>query len=145
MIRAARDGDVPAIFALGQKAHGLSLDRDIPIDPVRARTYLVGLIYSKDGLVLVDEVDGAITGVLIGLVDGIWYSRQKFGIAMLTYAERRGAFAWMVRRFRKWALEQKGAAEVIFDASFGGEMGKKTERILPRLGFEHVGGNYIAR
>lgn len=145
MIRKATLRDVRGIYDVGLRAHALSHDASTQVDEIRARTHIAGLIASTDGLVLVDEVDGCITGVLLGFVDTIWYSKRRFALSWLTYAERRGAFVWMVKRFKKWALVQKRVAEVVFDASFGGDLGKKTETILPKLGFELRGGTYIAR
>lgn len=145
MIRKAHYNDIPRMVELGRRVHSLSADCDIPLDEQSARLAVAGLIASGDGLVLVDEVEGKITGMLVGYVQAIWYSKKRYATAMVTYAERRGAFVWMVKRFKKWALEQKRAIEIIFDASFGGAIGEKANSVLPKLGFVQSGIAWVAR
>lgn len=145
MIRKASYADIPALYELGKRIHELSADADIPLDEAVVRLHLAGLMAQSDGLVLVDEVDGKITGGLAGYVAQIWYSRKKYAVPLVVYAERRGAFVWLVKRFVKWALQQRRATEVIFDCSFGGALGVKAETVLPKLGFSKSGVAFIKR
>lgn len=145
MIRKASYSDIPALYELGKRIHELSADADIPLDESVVRLHLAGLMAQNDGLVLVDEVGGKITGGLAGYVSQIWYSRKKYAVPLVVYAERRGAFVWLVKRFVKWAFTQRRATEIIFDCSFGGELGKQAEAVLPKLGFTVAGATFIKR
>ena len=145
MIRKALMTDLAAIFELGKRIHEKSDDRDIKLDEVVTKTRVAGLIGSTSGYVIVDEVEGEITGVLIGMSDELFFSRHRYAIPLIAYAERRGAFVWMVKRFVKWALEARHVKQIILDTSFGGELGMKTESIYNRLGYPKVGSTFIVR
>lgn len=145
MIRKAGYEDIPKLFALGQRIHAASGDKAIPLDEVRARTQIAGLLASGDGFVLVDEVNGEITGLLAAFCQPMWFSKKRYALPLVAYAERRGAFVWMVKRFVKWAIHQKRVAEIVFDASFGGVLGEKANALLPKLGFEVSGTTFVLR
>lgn len=145
MIRKAVMQDVPKLFELGKRIHALSADRDIPLNEVTTKTHIAGLITSSSGFVLIDEVGDEITGVVMGMSDELFFSRHRYAIPLIAYAERRGAFVWMVKRFVKWAIEIRQVKQVILDTSFGGDLGAKTEKIYARLGYERVGATFIAR
>jgi hypothetical protein len=145
VIRKAHLGDVPALYVLGRRIHMKSDDRDVPMDEAVVRGTLAELITSSRGLVLVDEVDGLVTGVVAGFVDQLWWSKKRYAITLIAYAERTGAIAWMVKRFIRWAFDQKCASQVVLDVSFGGQLGQKTQEIYERLGFEKVGASFIVR
>jgi len=145
MIRKAVMEDMPKLFELGKRIHAKSADGDVKLDEVATKTRVAGLMMSSNGFVLVDEVDGEITGCIIGQCDEIFFSRQKYAIPFVSYAERRGAFVWMHKRFMRWALQQKMVKQVILDTSFGGPLGLKTEAIYARLGYERAGSTFIVR
>lgn len=145
MIRKASYEDIPRIYELGRRIHAASGDSAIPLDEVRARTHIAGLLASGEGFVLVDEVDGKITGLLAGFCQQMWFSKKRYALPLVVYAERRGAFVWMVKRFLRWALDQKRVAEIVFDASFGGVLGEKANALLPKLGFEVSGTTFVFR
>jgi hypothetical protein len=145
MIRRATMQDLDAMSELGRRVHSASADRDVPLVEVNAKLKVAGIMASKKGFVLVDENAGQITGMLIGFSDEMFFSRSEYAIALLTYAERPGAFVWMLKRFLKWALESRKVAQVVLDCSFGGELGKKAEKLYDRLGFERAGSTFIIR
>lgn len=145
MIRRAQMHDIPKLFELGKRIHAQSLDRDIPLNEMTTKTKIAGLIGSASGFVLIDEVDDEITGVVMGMSDELFFSRHRYAIPFIAYAERRGAFVWMVKRFIKWAFECRQVKQVVLDTSFGGDLGLQTEKIYTRLGFERVGTTFIAR
>lgn len=134
------------MYALGARIHAGSEDRAIPMDATVTRVALAELISSGHGFVLVDDEGGKVTGVLVGFVQPLWYSKKKFALALVAYAERPGAFVYMVKRFVRWAIEDKGCAQVVLDTSYGGERGGKSEAIYQRLpGFERMGSIFIVR
>lgn len=152
MIRAATLGDLPGIYVLGKRIHLKSDDRDVTLDEAKARTTVASCITHKNGLALVDEVDGMVTGVLVGFVEEMWWSKRRYAIPLLVYAERPGAAYWMLCRFIKWAFEQKCAVQVTLDCSFGGPLGAKIVAMLRRACvrrgpyvIEEVGASFSAR
>lgn len=145
MIRKAVMEDMPKLFELGKRIHSNSADCAVKLDEVATKMRVASLITSSQGFVLVDEVNGEITGCVIGQCDEIFFSRQKYAIPFVSYAERRGAFIWMHKRFMRWALQQKMVKQVILDTSFGGPLGEKTEAIYAKLGYEKAGSTFIVR
>lgn len=92
MIRAARDGDEPALAricvltgARGGDARGLYAD-DVALADVYALPYL----YGPDGFALVWEQDGEIAGYVVGTADTVafqeWFSAQWWPVAAARHA-----------------------------------------------------------
>lgn len=143
MIRKAVFADLEAIYELGKRIHAQSADHEVELHELTTKSRLAGLIASKSGLVLVDETPNGITGVLVAFCEEFFFSREKYAVPLVNYAERRGAFVWMTKRFLKWAFEYRGAKQVVADCSFGGGLGEKSAAIYERLGMRRSGSTYI--
>lgn len=128
-------------------AHARSAESATPIDEVKANLALARFIAMPSrALVLVDdEEERGITGVLVGATEELWYSRERYAIALLVFALRPGAGRQMVRRFVSWALEEAGVRQVALDTSFGHVAGRRAEKVYERIGLPRAGGAFIVR
>lgn len=147
MIRAATGADREAIAQLCRMAHARSEESSTAIDAEKGTLALARFIALRSScLVLVDdEEERGITGVLVGATDELWYSRERYAIALLVFALRPGAGRQMVRRFVKWALEVPGVCQVVLDTSFGHVAGRRAEKVYERMGLPRAGGSFIVR
>lgn len=128
-------------------AHARSAEFATPIDETKASLALARFIAMPSrALVLVDdEEERGITGVLVGATEELWYSRERYAIALLVFALRPGAGRQMVRRFVSWALEEAGVRQVALDTSFGHVAGRRAEKVYERIGLPRAGGAFIVR
>jgi hypothetical protein len=133
-----------ALWTLAERVHSESSSGSIPISESRTRLMVGSLIASGRGCVLVSERDGRIDGVLVGVCDEMFFSDEKYAIALVTWAERVWDFCALVRRFVRWAM-RIGVREIIMDASFGGAKGERGGGVLRALGFEVSGTSYVIR
>jgi hypothetical protein len=145
MLRKATMDDLDGIYSLGERIHAQSQSRDYPLDVVRTKTFIASLIASKDSLVLVDDTARGITGTLLARCESMFFSKARYAVIYVAYAERRGAFVWLVRRFLKWAFVQKLAVECVMDASFGGDLGAKADKLYEKMGFAPLGRCFVVR
>lgn len=128
-------------------AHARSAEFATPIDEAKASLALARFIAMPSrALVLADdEEERGITGVLVGATEELWYSRERYAIALLVFALRPGAGRQMVRRFVSWALEEAGVRQVALDTSFGHVAGRRAEKVYERIGLPRAGGAFIVR
>lgn len=140
MIREALYSDARAITRLLIETWRSMPYGHIPVDRARlartVHTYLVG----GDEMFSWVSDRGGVGGVLLA-------SLAPLDMAVGTAASdqaficRTGEGAALVRAYKRWAEEQ-GAALVTLSVSSRNE---RAERLIGRLGFEHVGGNYQLR
>lgn len=145
MIRRATTADIDGMVALGRRIHVGSESRDQPLDEMRVRLFIAGLLAMKSGMVLVDERHGEVTGVLLGQEQEIFFNRKKAGVVFVVFSEYGPSFVRMVKQFVRWAIEDRKCIEVVLDASFGGAMGAKADEIFGRMGLTPVGRVYSIR
>ena len=147
-VRKATVEDVPRIFDLGQDM----LDRMYGEGKVmanRERGYkeMRQLIQSKTGLVIVDEQEGELLGVLAGQVM-VWAFvnlRYATDIAFFVREDRPVTAVKLLRRFVYWAQKQRNVREVLINVTHGlGDL-DRVKVMYEKLGMIHVGGSFSVR
>lgn len=147
-VRVAKVEDVPAIFDLGQKM----LTRMYGPGKVKANrttgySEMRMLIQSKTGLVIVDEIEGEIVGVLAGQVMKWSFVDLRYAtdIAFFVEENRPVTAVKLLRRFIYWAQQQPNVREVLVNVTHGlGDM-ERMKTMYEKLGMRHVGGSFSVR
>ncbi len=133
MIRPATSSDVDAIFVYLLIAHAREADHAISVDEEKTREVLAYLIEHAFCWI---SVNGRVTGILAGMIDELWYSREKLATDLLFTASEDGAA--LLKRFLRWAEEQK-VAEVIM-AITSDAAPKRVSQLYEQVGLPRVGG-----
>ncbi len=139
-ILAAEMGDIEAIVEIGKRGHSASANAAYPFDEMQTKILCASLIASKKTCLFVAKQSGAIVGILLGQSDILGYCRATYATDIATYAETPGAGRALLRRFEKWALEERKVDFLMLGVSHGGKSAKGTEVLYRRMGYEHVGG-----
>jgi RimJ/RimL family protein N-acetyltransferase len=148
-VRRATVADIEALVELARELHAEAPTyRDEPFEPVVLQRWLLQRIGSTmlvdDNAVFVAVRDGAILGVLIGMVVPRWFNRLRIAAELTLYVkpEYRGGrtLPALVRAFKAWAKEQ-GATKATLGISTGIQA-ERTVRAYARMGFTLDG--YIA-
>jgi hypothetical protein len=147
-VREATVEDVPRIFDLGQKM----LNRMYGYGKVQAnRTTgyreMRQLIQSKIGVVLVDEVDGELLGVLAGQVMKWSFVDLRYATDIAFFVEENHPVTAvkLLRTFIYWARQQPNVREVLVNVTHGlGDM-ERMKTMYEKLGMRHVGGSFSIR
>lgn len=142
MIREARFEDLDSLVKLAERAASTSVYRHFKFNPMRARQIIAKMMASQRCVALVAEHGEAATGMLLGFIDKPFDGAMDGQIAtdFMTYAERAGDGARLVKAFRDWA-NQKGVDFVLVATSAGVET-ERTHELYSRLG-NPVGGIYL--
>jgi N-acetylglutamate synthase-like GNAT family acetyltransferase len=145
MIRRATIADVPDLLALGRKMHAESWYSYLPFDDEKIANVMELML--ADGFVCVYEVDGVLSGGMVGCLSQFWFCRETMAhdLALFIDPGRRGgiAAARLVQAFMVWA-RNAGAQEVSLAVSTG-VMIRETGELFEAMGLRHVGGVYKAR
>ena len=147
MIRNARPEDIPALLDLGAKAlaeseHPARFDRSKTRKMLR---YAI-MMHRKDGpmRVWVAETQGEVVGVLIGQMDALFFSSDRYAtdLVFYTHPSHRGHGLNLVRRFLEWARNDKKVVDITLQISSGIEV-ERTQDLYERLGLKFVGGCFV--
>lgn len=141
MIRPATHADIGALLMLSETMHAESrfARRRFSLDKMAA--LFTRLIEGDDGLVLVAEHDGAITGGFAGYVSEDWFGPDitagEFGL--FVRPDKRGGLdgKLMLRAYREWAQAQ-GVAQPEAGISTGVHLEAST-RLYESEGFRPIG------
>lgn len=147
VVRKAIPADLDAMIALGKRAHAASRYAGIKIDELTAKTNAVYMMANKQQCVFVAYEGEKLVGMLLGVTVPWFFSREPYATDVMTYAERVTAGRMLIRRFVKWALEERKVGGIEVSTSFGGteQQRARTEKLYRALGFEPVGSYFAMR
>lgn len=102
----------------------------------------------QNGLVLVAEQEGAVVGMLFGVLTGIWFAPKTTWAVELAWwvqPEARGGTAGirLVTAFQDWAREQ--GAKLVAMSSLHLDHDTRVSSVLERMGFSPSEHTYIKR
>lgn len=145
-VRLADPSDIPALLVLGRAMHAESRYGIYPFDEARAvAAARRALAEPGRHAVLVAERAGAMIGYCHVAASEFLFSAEMGSTLQLLYVlpDKRGSLAAvkLLHAARRWA-RLAGAREILFGASSGVAIAR-TDRMMRRLGFTVVGGNYM--
>lgn len=147
MIERFSDGAVEDAVALGALMHSESEFRRIPYSPMRAAEIARRCVVDDDWFGVFERTSSGRVGMFIGSLQRFYFSEERGAFDLLWYVrpEARGGTAGvrLLDAFVGWSKD-KGVREVRLGVSTGVDV-EKTDRVLRRLGFSHVGGSYCLR
>ncbi|WP_413207914.1 N-acetyltransferase family protein [Rhodospirillum sp. A1_3_36] len=139
--------DVARMVALGRVAHGESQFADLEYAPDKLEAFGLKTLTEegrKRTCLLMAERGDALVGMIVATVSEHWFSRALGASAMICYVHpacRGGLTAIkLLHGFRRWAAN-RGVKRVNINVTTGVHMGR-TDKLMRRLGFRFVGGNY---
>lgn len=148
MIRDARIEDIPQIVLLGEKfytaSHGNS---DIPFDRKDVTTMLWDNIHADQGIMLVEEREGRIVGMICGVIF-TWYfnSKYKSGQELFWYVKpeyRRTTVGVRLIKELEQRAKEKGCTTWIMISEY--DMGNHDymDNLYKRMGYRNYETGYI--
>lgn len=138
MIRQAQTEDWPALVELGERLIAKTPYSSLKLDRRQALQVYGQCLSSALGFAAVSEKDGQITGLLLGLVDRLWWSRARFASDLVFYCEDGRSGLPLLRRFVAWAWTVPGVVEVTCAQSSAINV-EQTAKLYSRCGFTKVG------
>lgn len=142
-VRSAEAKDLDALCGLAERFVGES-DFNLTYSDEDSRQSFWSLIHDDDEILLISDNDGAIGGIVLGMV-GRDFCVETCGYVMKFYVEREfrglGVSRELLDAFERAAVA-KGATILFASATAG--MGPRVERLYVRL-FEHHGYNVLGR
>lgn len=148
-IRHATVADLPEAIALGRQMHAEAPAlRHAPYNAAKVGHVLELCI--ERGLFLVHLNDeGAIDGGLAGLVMPRWYSSAEYftDVALFVSPDRRGGVVAyrLITEAAKWCRDRGLSPEDVSIGVTSGVNQEQTARLLERIGFACIGGNFQLR
>ncbi|WP_288791489.1 GNAT family N-acetyltransferase [uncultured Chitinibacter sp.] len=145
-IRLAIAEDIPVLVAMGRQALEETRYQAFKFDETKVRKSAEAYMADQRGKygILVAVDDGKIVGYLFAMAEAYWFcdSVVATNISWFVLPEARGTSAAtkLVLGFQRWA-KNRGADEVRLMVS-SGYLIDRTDKMLRRMGFSHVGGNY---
>jgi GNAT superfamily N-acetyltransferase len=146
-IRFAVPEDKDELIALALENQAEIAHGNISVNPQRVDEALNGLFLLNQGshiLMVVETLEGKLAGGLMGCVERYYYSDELQAQLIqwfLRPAYRGTSIApRLVKAFVEWA-KSRGASEVFMGISSGVHV-NQTDRMMRKLGFTHLGGNY---
>ena len=138
--------DITARVAMSRRVYE-ELDDGLPYDEELVRRAFERKLKRKDQCLLQAELGGRVIGGLIGVIAPHYHS-PALGASLEGYyvlPEHRGSLAAikLLHGFRRWA-QQQGAVRMYAGVTSGIDVAR-TDRLLRRLGFTVMGGNYMCR
>lgn len=147
-IRLADIPDVRRIYELGLELLESSAYQGIKYDEVKFKTFVAGLIGSKNGRVLVVVDDNDVPqGFFLGIVDDLFFSRMRFATDMAVYITkgyRRYAYR-LYKTFIQWAKTKPRMYEIMFAQSSGMGDHDRWCKLMIKLGLTQQGSIYTMR
>lgn len=146
-IRLAVPEDKDALIALALENQSEIAHGNISVNPRRVDEALNGLFMLNQGthiLMVAETLEGELAGALMGCVERYYYSDELQAQLIQWYlrpAYRGTSIApRLVKAFVEWA-KSRGASEVFMGISSGVHV-HLADRLMRKLGFTHLGGNY---
>lgn len=139
MIRKATAHDLQAVIEMGYRLCDRTPQAHVKRDrPAIAQT-LTSCMNSAFGCCFVAEHAGQLTGVIVGIAQQYWFSRQRQAVDLMFTAERPGDGIQLLRKYVEWGWAVPGVVEVSIAQSSGIEV-DRTAVLFERVGFQRVGG-----
>lgn len=137
-----------ALVELGGRQHAEGAYNVHPYSQERAKAFLLRTINEEQGhhVSIMAEKDSELIGGLVGYMARVFYSEDiaASALAFFVVPEWRNSLAAvkLLHGFKRWA--KAGNADAVSVHVTSGVKMKETDRLLKRLGFEMVGGNYAS-
>lgn len=152
-IRFATLADIPAVVELGYRIQRTTRLSRFPYERDVAEKNLRSLIITGQQqrrshcLLLADDAEGVVVGVLIGCIESHLFSQRPIA-NLVTYGvlpghRMTGAAVRLLKVFVEWA-KRRGVDEVNVGVNSGVDI-ERTDRFLKKMGFAKTGGNYAMR
>lgn len=144
MIRPIEERDIPSLVELGAEMHAESSFADVPFDRQLAENMAWHCLHNADWFGVVAEHDGRIIGMFVGNAGPFYFSTTQAGFDKVWYV-RPGSRSSvhgvrLLQAFLRWCRE-RGVTSARIGVSTGINIAR-TDRLMQRLGFAVVGGNY---
>lgn len=141
MIRAATIHDLAEVIDMGYRLCDRTHYAAVKRDRQAIAMTIQDCMRSKFGCCFVSERSGRITGVILGIAQQLWFSRQRQACDLMFTAEHPGDGMALLRRFVEWGWSVPGVVEVVGSQSSGIDV-DRTAKLYQRVGFSTVGGVY---
>lgn len=147
-IRFSGPEDIGPGIALARRVHAESAFADLPFDEMRVRKGIERGLGAPDRHCLLQaEFEEEMVGYLHGVANRHYFS-NALGATIMSYyvvPEHRGTTAAvkLLHGFRRWE-RQRGAVRLHVGVTSGVTI-ERTDRLMKRLGFHLVGGNYMLK
>lgn len=150
MIRNARAGDIPAVYALLEEAYGRSIyaGRDT-IDSREAKRLLLHAIQRTGSkteggtMFIVAEHHGEVTGFMVGMLDRVYHIGHKLMATDLFFYQGPGApgidATGMLGKFMTWVIGNDNVIEAKLGVTNALAAPEQAEQLYQRAGFARVG------
>lgn len=112
-----------------------------PYDRERALKQMRTCISSRTACALVSEQCGELDGVLLGVVEQLWFSSASIASDLMFYSERPLVGYSLLKRFIEWAWAVPSVRQILMGQSSGIAIDELAQ-IYQRLKFARVGGFY---
>ena len=148
-IRIARTAeDADAVIELGRAMHAEGYYKKFPYNAEKLRR--MALQSLEDGgrryAMLMAEYKGELIGILVAAVDSLFFSDSIIATTLLFYVSptRRGSLAAvkLLHAYKIWS-KQRGADDICVHVTSGVHL-KQTDKLMRKLGFMQIGGNYAS-
>lgn len=141
MIRKATAHDLQAIIEMGYRLCDRTPQAHVKRDRQAIAQTITSCMNSSLGCCFVSERDKQLTGVIVGMAQQYWFSRQRQAVDLMFTAERAGDGLLLLRRYVAWGWAVPGVVEVTLAQSSGIEI-ERTGKLFEHEGFQRVGGVY---
>ncbi len=139
MIRDAKVEDWTQLVALGETLLAKTPYSGIELDRQQTLRVYGQCLSSALGFAKVAEQNGEITGLMLGLVDRLWWSKARFASDLIFYCTDGRSGVPLLRAFVSWAWTIPGVVEISCAQSSALKVGQ-TGKLYQRLGFKKAGG-----
>jgi hypothetical protein len=141
VIRKATAHDLQAIIDMGYRLCDRTPQSQVKRDRQAIAQTITTCMNSSLGCCFVSERGGRLSGVILGVAQQYWFSRQRQAVDLMFTSEHPGDGLRLLRKFVDWAWAVPGVVEVTMAQSSGIEV-ERTGRVFERVGFHQVGGVY---
>lgn len=138
MIRKAKVEDWPQLVALGERLIAKTPYSGLTLDRQQTLQVYGQCLSSALGFAMVSEKDSEITGLLLGIVDRLWWSKSRYASDLVFYCEDGRSGIHLLRSFVTWAWTIPGVVEVTCAQSSAIRV-EQTAKLYSRCGFTKVG------
>lgn len=141
-IRRATREDLPALCALALREHAKSRMASQPVDMPYVQANFLGAITGLATAVFVSESEGAVTGMIVGMVQPGLINRYQTAYELLWYAED-GSGLRLLAELQAWARRMR-AIELVVHNYAGIADPARFNKVMARRGFGVMGTAYVS-
>jgi len=144
-VRPAQFSDIKAVVAFLLKFNQEWGNPGVSVDKKELEKTMQQVVNMRWQRLFISTVHGEISGVLAGITNKIYYSRQKqvLDLVFCVDPNYKGHGYYLARRYLAWARNLKGIApgEIYLGVTSGLEV-DKTSEFYEKLGLERIGAVY---